>query len=200
MSSNTCSPETPSFDLTPAIVLARLGCRPGVESARWLPRIEEAVETVRRISSPRLCSGQVTVEREGTGGVRLDGTLFRSGGLAERLVGCVRGTAFLLTLGSEMDAEIDLLVGRPSLQVVLDAAASEAAEACARWLQKREAALAVAAGARTLHRFSPGYGDFGIESQGWFVSLFPELGIEIAPSGMMIPRKSISGVIGWRTC
>ncbi len=202
MSSKLCSPETwePDFVLTTGMVLARLGYRKGVDAAPWMPLIEDAIELVRRVSDPRAGSIGLPLRLSGPAGVGMPGALFESRDLFGRLSGCDRCTVFLLTLGARIDEEIDLLKETPSRQVILDAAASEAAEASARWLQGREAARAMAAGFRTVHRFSPGYGDFSIDGQRWFVDSFPGLGVEIAPSGMMVPRKSVSGVIGWMSC
>ena len=51
----------------------------------------------------------------------------------------------------------------------------------------------------TTFRFSPGYGDFELENQkGIFKLLDPaKIGITLTEKLIMIPRKSISGIIGW---
>ena len=47
-------------------------------------------------------------------------------------------------------------------------------------------------------RYSPGYGDFGIEHQKEFISLLNcrSIGLTVNDSSILIPRKSITGVMG----
>lgn len=164
----------------------------------WVGRIGEAVAALSRLMEPMCACERMDVVDVSTSGVGLRDVRFESAGLAARLEGCTACTVFLATLGPRVDAEIDGLAGTPSMQAVLDAAASEAAEACARWIQRREAERALSAGARTVHRFSPGYGDFSLDYQRWFTGRFHSLGVRVEASGMMVPRKTVSGVIGWR--
>jgi len=166
----------------------------------WAGRAGEAVGTIHRLMEPLFACERMDVARISASGVDLGDVRFESACLAARLEGCRSCTVFLATLGPRVDDEIDALARTPSMQAVLDAAASEAAEACARWVQRREAALALSSGARALHRFSPGYGDFSLGYQHWFAGRFPSLGVRGEASGMMVPRKTVSGVIGWRLC
>lgn len=182
------------------MVLLRLGYRPGMPAGDWAVRAAEAVGRIRGLMEPACACEHMDVVDVSASGVGLRDVRFESAGLVARLEGCTACTIFLATLGSGVDDEIDRLAGTPSMQVVLDAAASEAAEACARWIQRREAALASSAGARALQRFSPGYGDFSLGCQRWFAERFPSLGVRVEASGMMVPRKTVSGVIGWRLC
>lgn len=182
------------------MVLLRLGYRPGMPGGGWVGRVEDAVVRIGGLMDPRCALEHMDVVDVSDSCIELGGARFESAGLAARLEGCTSCTVFLATLGPRVDEEIDGLARTPSIQTVLDAAASEAAEACARWIQRREAVLAMSAGARALHRFSPGYGDFPLSHQQWFTGRFPCLGVRVEASGMMVPRKTISGVIGWRLC
>lgn len=171
-----------------------------MSGGEWAGRVGDAVATVRRLMEPVCACEHVDLAGISATGVDLGDVRFESACLAARLSGCPACTVFLATLGPRLDEEIDSLASTPSMQVVLDAAASEAAEACARWIQRRESALALSTGARALQRFSPGYGDFSLGYQHWFAGRFPSLGVRVEASGMMVPRKTVSGVIGWRLC
>lgn len=52
-----------------------------------------------------------------------------------------------------------------------------------------------------MHRSSPGYNDWDIKEQKKLFRLLPgeEIGVTLTKSGLMIPKKSISGIIGEST-
>jgi cobalamin-dependent methionine synthase I len=49
-------------------------------------------------------------------------------------------------------------------------------------------------------RFSPGYGDWTLDNQPQVLQLAEaeRIGITLTESNIMIPRKSVSAVIGWK--
>ncbi len=191
--------EEPRIRLTVAMVRARLGS-PGSVPAEWEGELASAVSNALDLAEPRIEYARLPVDLVDDRGVEMEGRRFQSADLAARLRGCSRCTVFLATIGPAIDRAIERLAGAPSRQVVLDAAGSEAAEACARWLQRAESASARSSGFRTVHRFSPGYGDLSLDHQSWFVQNLSGVGVTLSPGGMMIPRKSITGMIGWKTC
>jgi hypothetical protein len=103
----------------------------------------------------------------------------------------------LVTAGQgieEKSAEL-ARAGRTAQALVLDAAGSAAAEEAA----DRLCALIVGESAeapseRLSCRVSPGYGDWPLAAQSRFFALVPgtEVGVELLPSLMMKPRKSVS--------
>jgi hypothetical protein len=185
------------IDLPPGRILARLGRGRAEPGAKWNAEAAWAAARVLERAEPVIAYRRLSVAGISPGLVTLEGACFRSADLASRLSGCVSCTLFALTVGCGVDAAVDELAPDVSRQVLVDAAASEAAESCARWLSRSEAAVARAHGCRALPRFSPGYGDFGLDNQLWFVENLGGLGMSIAASGMILPRKSITGVIGW---
>lgn len=184
--------------LSPGAVLARLG-RAGSEAGhRWCEAAAEAVGMVATLAEPAIAVTRANVVSTAAPAVVLELAEFVSHDLSARLEGCVKCTLFLLTLGEALEEAIAGLAGDPSRQLLADAAGSEAAEACARWLQRSESARARQEGCRALPRFSPGFGDFGLENQRWFVENLPGLGVSLTSGGMLVPGKSITGVIGWK--
>jgi len=87
-------------------------------------------------------------------------------------------------------------LGRSAEALLLDAAGSAAAEEAADRLCARVVAAAPApeSSDRVSCRVSPGYGDWPLAAQPRLFDLLPhaEIGVELLPSLMMRPRKSIS--------
>jgi hypothetical protein len=179
-------------------VLSRLGVPAACADAALREEVRHAVEEVGRVAAPALEYLESDLAEGGRGEILAGGVLFRSEDLACRLRGCSRATLFALTLGDALDRAVEALSGKPSRQVILDAAGSEAAEALARSFQRFVAARAGASGMRALPRYSPGYGDLGLENQSWFVETFGGVGLRLSPGGMLVPLKSVTGVIGWK--
>ncbi|MBN1433329.1 hypothetical protein JW921_01125 [Candidatus Fermentibacterales bacterium] len=196
-SSKRCSIcEEVSIELDPLGIVRRLGG--DSRSLSLLGTVRQEIVEVERLLAPRaawLTTCEVTVAE---GVCRLDGLEARSENLASLLGRCESASLFLLTVGPEIDELIERQSGLPHRQVVTDAIGSEAAEATARWVSRALGQRARLSGCRVTPRFSPGYGDFGLESQAWFVENLGEaVGVSLAGS-TMVPRKSISGVVGWK--
>ena len=187
--------------LEPVRIARRLGARmAGRPDGAWLEEIAREISGVQHLLSPRICSSRApVVSIDGERIVIEGGPVIRSGNLSRLLSSCHDVSLFLLTVGEELDDLIDTLSHRPSRQIILDAIGSEAAESTARWFQSACESEARVCGHRVTPRFSPGYGDFSLDYQEWFVeNLGADLGVRLEGS-MLIPRKSVSGVIGWMT-
>lgn len=116
--------------------------------------------------------------------------------LRVRLASAPAGALFLATLGEGPEARAAELLtsGRYLLGAVLDALASEAVE---RLVDRLEAASAAALHMERPVRFSPGYGRWGLEVQEAILGLMDAgaHGVTLTESFMMVPRKSVSGVV-----
>lgn len=79
-----------------------------------------------------------------------------------------------------------------------DAIGSEIIEASVDWLEKQINIEAAKLSLKCTNRYSPGYCDWNVSDQHKLFSFFPAkfCGIEITASALMIPIKSISGLIG----
>lgn len=106
---------------------------------------------------------------------------------------------FVLTLGEEIDEEISRMQEKSIFKAyLLDAVASELAELMADKLEERVAAELKEQGYQATNRFSPGYCDWKLKpgQERIFQFLKPEsIGVRCNSSGMMIPRKTVSGAI-----
>jgi hypothetical protein len=88
--------------------------------------------------------------------------------------------------------------GRYAYSVLLDAAATTAVEQIADAIEKAIQAQISAKGYTMRWRFSPGYGDWGLDAQPEMLRLSdaPNIGISLTESLMLYPRKSITAIIG----
>jgi cobalamin-dependent methionine synthase I len=109
---------------------------------------------------------------------------------------------FMVTIGSRLEEEAKRLSreGEMACGVVLDAIGSETADAVADHLHRIILKdLAGGKGYSITPRFSPGYGDWPVTVQGELLEVCKgeRIGISVNASSFMIPRKSVSAVLGW---
>lgn len=104
-----------------------------------------------------------------------------------------------VTLGIEVDRRIHRYqVKEMTRAVILDACASVGVEAICQEVQEELRALAAKEGQCITSRFSPGYGDFPLEIQGEFLRLLngQKIGLTVTSHHLLIPRKSVTAIIG----
>ncbi|MBQ8261705.1 MAG: Vitamin B12 dependent methionine synthase activation subunit [Lachnospiraceae bacterium] len=155
----------------------------------------EVLEVIR----PVACYGRFAIERKG------DALLFpygevRSGDLSKNLEGCREIYLFAATIGTEFDRlikrrSITDLAGAAILQAIGATAVENVCDRLNGYLE----AEAKAEGRKLRPRYSPGYGDYGLENQkGIFQVLEPYryIGISLTESLLMLPEKSVTAVIG----
>ena len=80
-----------------------------------------------------------------------------------------------------------------------DSFGSEAAEALANHLSNIVTQRAKAKKMKTTRRFSPGYGDLNVKYNRTIVNLLDAhtIGVSVNEAGMLSPRKTTTGFIGW---
>jgi len=81
---------------------------------------------------------------------------------------------------------------------IVDAIASEYVEQASVWLEKQIGSYVQSRGWKLTNRYSPGYCDWPVSEQHKLFSLLPEkfCGITLTESSLMVPIKSLSGIIG----
>jgi len=126
---------------------------------------------------------------------------FESKVVSQLLRKCQKVALFVATIGDELEyvaghlAEDGLLLQ----STVLESIGSSAVEQAANFLQERIRDTAELQGlVASKRRFSPGYCDWDVDQQ---EKLFEALdassiGVELTETCLMLPRKSISGIIG----
>ena len=138
-------------------------------------------------------------------GLRLKGTtlVLRGDDIHSHLSEAEKCAVMAVTLGIEIDKRIafysktDLVKG-----LIFDACAAAAVESLCDTVQEEIEAEARSMGLETTTRYSPGYGDFSIEIQkdiARVLDTYGRIGLGVNESSIMIPRKSVTALIGMQT-
>ena len=126
--------------------------------------------------------------------------LFHGKDIARLLDGCSEVVLMALTLGAELERVLMRQeVTDMSDALVLDICASVAVEAAADDFEKQLSAELLADGKYLTNRFSPGYGDLPLSHQRPLLELLNAsraAGITLTPSQLMVPRKSVTAILG----
>lgn len=174
------------------------------EDARLLQQMEAAEAKLMQAAAPQ---GIYRFAELGSGMLNLPGNAIK-----KHLAECNGMVIMAVTLGAGIDRLIRTAQIRDMAEaVLLDSGASILAEQCADILEayiQSETAEAsgmcgtAADGAQGMHftgRYSPGYGDFPIEMQGRLLKEVDgpkTIGLTVNESHILIPRKSITAIIG----
>jgi len=185
------------------LVLLRLGYRHAGQVPEKTARLlDDVIAHGKPLLAPRAVTGTFDVTRDG--GMTVVGGALRSPSrsLAERLDGCARAALFAATIGPALEEWIRGLndAGELTRALLADAYGSSAAIALGTSIEMAVAAEFRALGLAAGKRYAPGYGDFELEAQAPLLTLVDasRIGIALTPEHLMLPGKSISGVIGGR--
>jgi cobalamin-dependent methionine synthase I len=101
-------------------------------------------------------------------------------------------------MGMENWAKELLLSGEPLLSYVVNTVASIVVEKAVDFLHDHIREQMKERGLKITNRYSPGYCNWPVSEQQFLFSLLPEnfCGITLTESSLMLPIKSISGIIG----
>lgn len=180
-------------------ILRYLGYR-GQEIGPELDReIRRMGEECLRCAKPRYLYRVFPVELRGDapviGGVELLGE-----DIARHLRGAVSCAVMAATLGHEPERAMLRLGQRSTVsQVVFNAACTALIESVSDACEGEITRYAGERGLLTSYRYSPGYGDFPLTQQRQILGLLEaetRLGITLTDSMLMLPRKSVSALIG----
>lgn len=132
--------------------------------------------------------------------VELDGWRIESVKLARHLRGCKAVYLFAATLGVQADIRIRRLSAlNMSRGTVAHAVCNALIEDYCDEMQAKIAEAEAADGFYLKPRFSPGYGDFALESQKEIFSRLEcakRIGVTLTDTLLMVPFKSVTAVIG----
>lgn len=169
-------------------MLRYLGSRGFVPDERTSARMDAAIAVVRAVSVPRRIFRRLPLSA-----LPLEGK-----DVYAHLDGCKEAYLFAATLGTGPEREEEkAFAGGDSLGAVLtDTAASCLIESyCDEECEK----LAESEDVTLTTRFSCGYGDWPLERQTDILRLLDaqrRIGLYVSDGGMMIPRKSVTAVMG----
>lgn len=178
-----------------------VGLREGhANHRRWFDLVDQLLADLTPILRPR---GMFRVDEvDELTGRRV---ALRSGAVFDGNIGRILPQAdlvatFIVTIGSAAErlSRWWLKAGQSLPGTIVDAIASEAAEATAQRLEDEVRTWAREQGLEITPRFSPGYCGIPLEQQrGLFAGLPAErINVRLTPSCLMLPLKSVSGLIG----
>ena len=159
----------------------------------------ECLERLEKTVSYRACRLRTTVSVSGDE-IILAGEKVKSRALSRHLDGAGEVLLMCATIGPVFDREAERLMHISPARAVIFGAMGTAVieewcdELCARWQQEL-----CAEGLYLTSRFSPGYGDLDIGFQPDLLRLTDagrRSGVTLTQGGMMVPRKSVSAIIG----
>jgi hypothetical protein len=126
--------------------------------------------------------------------------IFKSRIIARLLECCSQVAIFVVTIGKYLEETTAQLAkdGLILQATVLDAIGSDAVEKVADFVQDRIKEMVEAQGLVTSQRFSPGYCDWNVGQQRmlFYALTGNTLGVRLTGECLMVPQKSISGIIG----
>ncbi|MBR2215733.1 MAG: methionine synthase [Selenomonadaceae bacterium] len=162
--------------------------------------LEEAAANVLLLATPR--GTWQEYDYDCAAGVVRDASPFALPGekIRRHLSGCEKVIILAATVGEAVEEAITAKFegGDYTLSLLMDAAATAAVEQVADALEKAVSPRIKAQGYFTRWRFSPGYGDFPLEAQPEILRLSraADICLSLSSSLMLMPRKSISAVLG----
>ncbi|MBN1576926.1 MAG: hypothetical protein JW913_10255 [Chitinispirillaceae bacterium] len=120
--------------------------------------------------------------------------------VAAQMKNAEKAALFACTIGPAMEAwsRRSFRDNDPVTGHFIDTAASDAAEKAAAVLHDHIGLIMAGGGLKITNRFSPGYCGWSVAEQHLLFSFFPEnfCGISLTESALMVPVKSVSGMIG----
>ena len=126
--------------------------------------------------------------------------VFEGRDIRKLLDGCTEAVLMALTLGSELERILmQEEVRDMSDALVLDVCASAAVEEAADDFERKLSDLLRKEGRYLTNRYSPGYGDLPLSCQRPLLELLNAqraAGITLTSSGLMVPRKSVTAIMG----
>ena len=190
------------------LVMLRLGYRSASQAPpKTTKLLDEVIAHAEKLLAPRAVCATVDVAisgeavRIGPDGAPAIESASRS--LVERLGGCRKALVFAATIGAGIEDWVHAIGDKGELSKALlgDAYASAAAIALGLALEVEAAREFKPLGLQPTRRHAPGYGDWSLEDQTPLLRLVDasRIGISLTEDHLMVPAKSISGVIGGRT-
>jgi hypothetical protein len=163
--------------------------------------VDECLGVAKHLTKPRLISARKKVTA-GTGdNLKLEGSLSIHGrALSLYINGAMHAYLFLATIGSDLEETATMLMesGEELHGYILDRIGSFAVESLAENFEDGLRRIYKPMNMSVSMRLSPGYCDWPIEEQRRLEKAldFSGAGVRLTKNCMMIPKKSISGLVG----
>ena len=194
--------ERLNIDLDRKRILRAIGyCNDSEPSSSISTLVNEYIENAHQLIVPMHSYIIKNVEAiRGPYAIIDDSIVFKSEVIANLLERCCMVAIFLVTIGSHLEETAAQLAddGLILQSYVLDAIGSEAVEKVADYVHNMTNKMANDDGFVSSRRFSPGYCDWDISQQKILFKAVngDSIGVYLTEQCIMMPQKSISGIIG----
>ena len=192
-------------DFQPSLDVTHVLQGQGVDPARARPRVvavaREVLDEAQALLAPAALYTTLPVRDFQHQRVALEGGAVFTGSLVARaLAGATEIDLAVCTIGPALEEHVDALLtaGHPVQAMAFDGAGVAALGEVSRMVVARIRDEASARGLGTGMRASPGQEGWSLEQQRVLFDLVPaeEIGIRLTESCLMLPRKSVSFVVG----
>ena len=191
-----------SITIDKTSVIRFLGYLPGQRlTSSTSSLIDSQIEEAQRLIKPSYsCSIRKILDTESPRTI-IEGPMILTSNIITKIFSrCHEVAIFVATIGAGVEERVSHLMssGEMLKAVVLDAAGSAAIEKLACELEESVRKRASVDGARISRRYSPGYCDWHIKQQKLLFDALTgdSVGVELTEDSLMMPQKSISGIIG----
>ena len=172
-----------------------LSARLGIRGEYPNDLISECERKLRKVLECRYAAVRIPVFYPGKDKIDLGFGAFFSHSLYKNLSRCDEAFIFAVTLGYGADRLLGRLSAVSAAEYfITDALASAFAEAASEYTDKE-----IKGALKCRPRFSPGYGDFPLEFNrriAILLDISKKIGVTITPNNLLIPQKSMLGLIG----
>ncbi len=165
--------------------------------------IDIAHEKLKKIVVPKTIYRVFNIQKQNNG-IYLEGTnmILEGNSISNLLKQCDSCILLAVTLGQGVDLEIrraEVRAHQLNHSLILDMCASSMVEELCNEINEELKDIWLKKGKYLTDRFSPGYGDLVIDIQKQFCQVLDttkQIGLHVIDSGLMVPRKSITAIIG----
>ena len=190
------------MDIQKREVLRYMGCHESIDDEITMRSIDECIDEAKGLASQGVTFGIFGIKKA-NGGIEIEnsGIILRGESIAAHLEGCEKCAIMAATLGSELDMRIRYY-SKASLSkgIILDACGAAGVESLCDIAEESIKEIAQNEGYSTTFRYSPGYGDLPLGVQPGILRLLDaqkKIGLTATDSLILIPRKSVTAVIGF---
>lgn len=183
------------FDLDPVALQKKAHIQPGSEDAADFLLL---VDKVQAVAHPKVLIAECFVEQRGDDWVQIGGVRFTSRALRLNLDQVQRVFPYVATCGREVDA-VELPAGDFMQPFWLDILKTSLLESASRFLMQQLSQRYQVQHASAMHPGSADLGVWAIEEQRQLFDLLggvePLIGVTLTESCLMLPNKSVSGIL-----
>ena len=164
-------------------------------------KINKNIEVIKEKIHPRIIASNILSIEKQSKYIYSEGNIkFTGEDIKEHLKSCDGIILMAATLGNEVDTFLrmqeikdmaDAVIADAAANVAIEHVCQEKEEEIRRILKKENKYLTM--------RYSPGYGDLPINIQGEILNVLDsqrKIGLAVTPSNIMIPRKSVTSIMG----